>query len=70
MAKDTTWVSVRINQAHVANPSVTNDVLSKLELLLKAQMSEGQVSHKELADIAKTLLAANVPAPPKAEPEK
>ena len=68
MAEDTTWVSVRINQAHIANPSVTNDVLSKLELLLKTQMTEGQVSHKDLADIAKTLLVANVPAPTKAEP--
>lgn len=70
MSKDTTWVSARITQAHMTNPSVTKDVLTRLELLLKNQMSEGQVSHRELADIAKKLLAANVPAPPKLGAEK
>ena len=70
MSKDFTWASVRITKAHAANPSVTIDVSTKLELLVKTQMSEGQVSQKELADIAKKLLAANVPAPPKLEAEK
>ncbi|MDH4185986.1 MAG: hypothetical protein OEV08_03225 [Nitrospira sp.] len=70
MASDPSWVSTRINEAHKANPSVAESVLKNVEELLKAQMSERQLSSKELAEIAKTLIAANIAAPPEAEADK
>ena len=70
MARDVTWASTRISEAHRINPSITESVLTNIENLLKAQLSEHQLSPKELADTAKILIAANGPAPVKTEATK
>lgn len=70
MTKDATWVSTRISEAHKTNPSINEMVLKNIENFLKTQLSERQLSTKELAEIARALLAANVPAPRQAETEK
>jgi hypothetical protein len=70
MAKDVSWISTRIDEAHKANSIITESVLKIIENLLEAQLSERQLSPKELAEVAKALIAANIPKLPEGEAGK
>jgi|CXWL01.1.fsa_nt_gi lipoate-protein ligase A len=70
MAEDAAWISTCIGEAYKANQAVAENVLKSFEKCLKAELRERYLSQKELAEVAKILLAANVPVPPEAEAQK
>lgn len=67
MSNDTHWVTARIAEARKRHPSVTEAVAIQMEELLSRQLSERQVRPAELTRVATALIAAMVPATPKAE---
>jgi hypothetical protein len=61
------WVAQRIASAKADRPLVTQAVLARIEELLRGQLSEGEVSRRDLTTIAKDLLAKMASVPPEAE---
>lgn len=64
------WITTRITRARTDLPSVTEAVSSQMAELLRGQLSEQQLSHVELANVAKALIASMVPAPPKKDADR
>lgn len=67
MSDDALWITSRIAEARRRHVSVTNAVATRMEDLLKGQLSDGRLSSTELASVAKALIASMVAPSPKAE---
>ena len=67
MSTDDHWITTRIAEARTGHPSVSDAVSSRMAKLLKGQLSEQQLSQKDLTSVATALIADMVPAPPKAD---
>ena len=70
MSNDAHWVVAQIVETRKRHPSVTKAVATRMEELLRGQLSERQASPGELMRVAKALIADMVAAPPKAEPKR
>ncbi len=70
MPTDDLWITARITQSHKLYPSVTEAVSTRLQQLLKGQLSERQLTQAELGAVAKALIDDMAPASPKAEPKQ
>ncbi len=51
------YIADRVAKARMANPQVSDAVVTKIETLLKGGMSEQQFSPKKLSDLAIQLIA-------------
>ena len=67
MSTDDHWIATRITEARTHHPSVTEAVTSRMGELLKGQLSEQQLSQKDLNSIATALIADMVPAQPETD---
>jgi len=67
MSNDVQWIIARITESRKAHGSVTEAVAARIEELLNGQLSERQLTPKELTRVARALIADMIPAPPKAE---
>ena len=67
MATDDHWITIRITEAQIGRPLVTERVSSRMAELLKGQLSGQQLSQGELTSLARALIADMVPTPPEAE---
>ena len=67
MSNDTEWITGRINEAKKLNMSVFPAAPTRLEELLKGQLSERQLTHKELNNVADELIGGMVTASKKLE---
>lgn len=67
MSTDDLWITVRITETRKHHPLVIEAVSSRMEEMLKGQLSERQLPRGELTNIATTLIADMVPAPPKTD---
>jgi hypothetical protein len=67
MSNDDHWITTRITEALTHHPSVTEAVTSRMGELLKGQISEQQLSQKDLNSIAAELIAGMVPAQPETD---
>jgi hypothetical protein len=67
MSNEVHWISTRITEARNRYPIVTEAVSVRTAELLKEQLTERQLSAKELTSVAKALIADMVPIPAKAE---
>jgi len=70
MPTDDHWVTTRITEARTRYPLVTEGVSSRMEELLKGQLSEQQLSKRDLMSVAKALIADMMPAPPKTDAKR
>ena len=61
------WVSSLLKAVRENNPLVPDGVFDRLELLLKGQISEGDLTPTNLKLVAEQLIGEMVPKPP--EPE-
>ena len=62
------WVSSLLKAARKDNPSVADGVFARLEILLKGQLSEKDLTPTNLKAVATQLIGDTVPNPP--EPEE
>jgi len=67
MVSDIHWITALITEARKRHAPVTDAVSDRVEELLKGPLSERQLPSGELTYMARTLIAAMVPAAPKAE---
>lgn len=68
MSNSVHWITARIAEVRKRHDSVNKAVASRLEEMLKGQLSERQLSPVELKHIANTLIAdMAAPATPKDE---
>lgn len=67
MSTDDYWITTRVNEARTRHRLVPESVSSQVAELLKGQLSEQQLSPKDLTSVAKALIADIVPAQPKAD---
>ena len=67
MSNDAQWVTARITEARKVHDSVTEAVSARIEDLLKGELSERQLTEKELKGVARALIADMITAPPKAK---
>ncbi len=67
MSNEIQWITTRVNEARKVHASVTEAVSARIEGLLKGQLSERQLTQKELTGVARTLIADMIHATPKAE---
>ena len=58
------WVSLVINEARNSNPLVAEGVLARIELLLKGEISERDLTPTNLKKVATQLIGDMVPKPP------
>ena len=70
MSADDHWIRTRITEARAAHPLVTEVAFARMAELLNGQLSEQQLSHKDLTSVAKALIADMVPAPPKIDAKR
>jgi hypothetical protein len=67
MSDDVHWITVRVGEAQKLHTSVTEAVSTRVEELLKGQLSKRRLRQTELTTVAMLLIAEMVPSPPKAE---
>jgi len=68
MAEYSDWIATRVGAARISHAFMTEAALRRLEDLLKGQLSERQLNPKELAKIAKELIAdMMIPTKPNAK---
>jgi hypothetical protein len=68
MSKNKDWIDKRLSEAKKSQPLVTDGVIERMKSLLKNEIGERPLTPKELADIAKELIAdMNAPVPPETE---
>lgn len=67
MSPDDPWIFARVSESRKHHPLVTEAVSTRIDKLLKGQLSEGQLTSPELTSVARDLIADMVPAPPKLE---
>ena len=67
MSADDHWITTRIIEARKPHPLVTEAVSSRMAELLKGQLTEQQLSQKDLTSVARALIADMGPAPPKTD---
>ena len=65
---DDQWVSLLIDQARNSNPLVADGVFTRMEFLLKGEISERDMTPTNLKKVAKQLIGDMVSKPP--EPEE
>jgi hypothetical protein len=65
MSADDHWIITRIAEARAAHPLVTDVASARIAELLTGPLSEQQFSQKDLTSVAKALIAAMAPAPPR-----
>jgi hypothetical protein len=65
MPNDVHWTAARIAKARKHHTSVTDAVFTRIEKLLRGELSERPLSSTKLTSIAKVLIADMVPVPPK-----
>ena len=64
---DVDWISAPVSKAHKDHPSVTDAVSVRIEELLHGQLSEHQLTSKELSELAASLIADMAPISSDAE---
>lgn len=64
MPTDQDWVTTRIREARNQHPLVTERASARIVELLKGQLSEQQLSPKELGALASALMADMAPPHP------
>lgn len=67
MPTDNLWITARITDNRKRHPSVTEAVSTRLQELLKGQLSERQLTQVELGNVAIALIEGMAAASPKAE---
>lgn len=68
MSKNEDWIDKRLSEAKNSQPLVTDGVIERMKSLLKNEIGERPLTPKELADIAKALIAdMNASVQPEAE---
>ena len=67
MSSDDHWASTLITEARKRHPLVTQAVSARIDQLLQGQLSERQLSSKEVESVAVALVADMVPVSSKAE---
>ncbi len=70
MSTDNHWIRTRITKARTQHPLVTEAVSSQVAEVLEGRLSEQQLAQKELARLAKDLIADMVPEPPKTDSKR
>ena len=61
------WVPVLLSEARNSNPSIPDGVWASMELLLKGQMSERELTQANLKAVATQLIGEMVPTSPQPE---
>lgn len=69
-SKDADWITTRVSAALASNTSVTKAASVRVEALLRSQLSERQLTSKELAGLATSLITDMTPTPPTSEEMK
>jgi hypothetical protein len=70
MPTDDHWIRTRITEARTRHPLVTEAVSSRVAEVLEGRLNEQQLAQKELASLAKDLIADMVREPPKADSKR
>ena len=66
MAATDDWITSRITQARAAQHLVTNTVVSRMESLLRDQLTRRQLTTTELKAAANQLITSMIPPSPEA----
>lgn len=70
MFSDNLWITIRITKIRSNHPTVTETVSAKMEEMLKDQLSERQLSRKEVVSLAQELIESMLPSSPVVETKK
>lgn len=67
MSTDDHWGTARITETLTLHPLVTEAVSCRMVEVLEGQLSDQQLSPKDLAKLASALIADMAPKPPKSD---
>lgn len=70
MSTDDHWIPTRITEARTQHSLVTEAVSSRMAEVLEGRFSEQRLAQKELAVLAKDLIAYMVPKPQKTDSKR
>ena len=67
MSSDDHWITTRIIEAQKDHPLVTGGVLVRIDRFLKGELSARKLPSRELASVAKALIADMISPPPNSD---